>query len=320
MPTANYFGPTVNGLTSDGLNTATIRWTRRRSGSDVDVNGISQTTTGLGDDWARKQINIKIDHNFTNSHKLSGSYTTETNYAELNQPGWPNGYSGEVNRKPHVVTLNFTSTLSATLVNEGRFGMRFNKTASLGAFENKNSENLKEPLEYFTGGPDPGFTRAAGQTYSVLVGGVGNGISSYNFFSGSGGLFNLGASHNGNRSILFTYGDTLSWTKGKHAFKFGGEYRPSTSRGYSNLPNLPHLVSTQGPAPSPPRLSAVVRRRFLPERSPPCVGTWRRSPICCRDQLIQWINFTGSTPIRTCRTESGRAFSPAGTFPNGCHS
>jgi len=239
MPTANYFGPTVNGLTSDGLNTATIRWTRRRSGSDVDVNGISQTTTGLGDDWARKQINIKIDHNFTNSHKLSGSYTTETNYAELNQPGWPNGYSGEVNRKPHVVTLNFTSTLSATLVNEGRFGMRFNKTASLGAFENKNSENLKEPLEYFTGGPDPGFTRAAGQTYSVMVGGVGNGISSYNFFSGSGGLFNLGASHNGNRSILFTYGDTLSWTKGKHAFKFGGEYRPSTSRGYSNLPNLP---------------------------------------------------------------------------------
>ena len=239
MPAANYFGPTINGLTSDGLNTATIRWIRSRNGSDVDANGISQTTTGLGDDWARKQINIKIDHNFTQKHKLSGSYTMETNFAELNQPGWPNGYSGEVSRKPHVVTANFTSTLSASLVNEARFGMRFNKTGSLGAFENSNRDNLTEAIDYFQGGADPGYTRAAGQTYPVLVGGVGNAVSSYNFFSGTGGLFNLGASHNGNRSILFTYGDTLSWTKGKHAFKFGGEYRPSTSRGYSNLPNLP---------------------------------------------------------------------------------
>ena len=111
MPTANYFGAMVNGLTSDGLNTATIRWVRSRNGSDVDANGISQTTTGLGDDWARKQFNIKIDHNFTAKHKISGSYTLETNFAELNQSSWPNGYSGEVSRKPHVVTVNFTSRL-----------------------------------------------------------------------------------------------------------------------------------------------------------------------------------------------------------------
>jgi len=101
----------VNGPTSDGLNTATIRWVRSRNGSDVDANGISQTTTGLGDDWARKQFNIKIDHNFTAKHKISGSYTLETNFAELNQSSWPNGYSGEVSRKPHVVTVNFTSRL-----------------------------------------------------------------------------------------------------------------------------------------------------------------------------------------------------------------
>jgi hypothetical protein len=116
MPTANYFGPTVNGLTSDGLNTATIRWVRRRSGSDVDANGTSQTTTGLGDDWARKQINVKVDHNFTPQHKLSGSYTMERNFAELNQSAWPNGYSGEVSRKPHVFTANFTSTIGARFI------------------------------------------------------------------------------------------------------------------------------------------------------------------------------------------------------------
>src|SRR5262249_38475432 len=88
-----------------------------------------------------------------------------------------------------------------------------------------------------------GYTRATG-TYPVLVGPSGVGgltVSSYNFGgNGSAGLINLNASHNGNRALLFTYADTLSWTKGKHAFKFGGEYRPSSSKGYSNIsPNLP---------------------------------------------------------------------------------
>jgi hypothetical protein len=56
MPRANHFGAVTSALTPDGLNTATIRWMRARSGSDIDANGIAQTTTGLGDSWARKQI------------------------------------------------------------------------------------------------------------------------------------------------------------------------------------------------------------------------------------------------------------------------
>src|SRR5262245_65730163 len=71
MPHANHFGAVTSLLTPDGLNTATIRWIRARSGSDVDANGTAQTTTGLGDNWARKQINIKIDHNFNARHKFN---------------------------------------------------------------------------------------------------------------------------------------------------------------------------------------------------------------------------------------------------------
>jgi Carboxypeptidase regulatory-like domain len=242
MPQANHFGATTNLLTPDGLNTATVRWLRARSGSDIDNNGIAQTTTGLGDNWARKQFNVKIDHNFSSRHKFNVGYSLEKNFAETSQPAWPNGYGGGIDRKPHVITSNFTSTLSSNLVNEAKFGMRYNKTDSLGPWENENKSKVEDLTGFFTGGNDPGFTRATG-SYPVLVGasGAGGTISSFNFGSnGSAGLINLAASHNGNRSILYQYADTLSWTTGKHAFKFGGEYRPTTSKGYSNIsPNLP---------------------------------------------------------------------------------
>lgn len=238
MPKANHFGPVTSLLTPDGLNTATVRWLRARGGND-DGN----TTTGLGDNWARKQINVKIDHNFSERHKLSASYTLERNFAETSLPAWPNGYAGDIVRNPHVITSNFTSTLSSSLVNEAKFGVRYNKTDSRAPWENANAENIADVTGFFKGGADPGYTRAAGQAYPVMVGasGAGGAISSYNFGSnGSAGLFNLAASHNGNRAMLYTYADTISWTKGKHAFKFGGEYRPSTSKGYSNIsPNLP---------------------------------------------------------------------------------
>jgi hypothetical protein len=238
MPEANYFGDPVSGIAYDGLNTAAVRWVRSRGGND-DGN----TTTGLGDHWARKQINVKIDHNFSPNHKLSGSYTLERNYADSSQSGWPNGYGGDIIRHPHVLSASVVSTLGPSIVNEARFGMRYNKTDGRGAFENDNADALSDVLNFFQGGPDPGITRAAGQTYPVLVGasGVGSTIlpNAYNFNSGNGGLYTLASSHNGNRSILYTIADTVSWTKGKHAFKFGGEFRPTTSRGYSNVPNLP---------------------------------------------------------------------------------
>jgi hypothetical protein len=240
MPRANHFGPVTSNAATDGLNTATIRWIRSRGGND-DGN----TTTGLGDNWARKQINLKVDHNFSQQHKFNVSYTMERNFADTSQSSWPNGYGGDIVRKPHIITTNFTSTLGPTLVNEAKFGMRYNKTDSRGAWENDNQDSISDITGFFSGGPDPGYTRATGQIYPVLVGASGNGnalvgATTYNFNSAAGGLFTLAASHNGNRAILYTYGDTVSWTKGKHAFKFGGEYRPSSSKGYSNIsPNLP---------------------------------------------------------------------------------
>ena len=234
MPKANYFGA---GGGTDGLNTATIRWLRGRSGN----SGVS-TTIGTGTDFNRKQFNLKIDHNFNASHKVSGSYTLERNDSTEGLSNWPNGHAGDIIRRPHLISTNFTSTLSPSLVNEARFGMRYNKTDGRRAFQVGNPE-VDAITSLLSGGPDPGITRNAGAIYPVVVGPAGSTAigNPYNF-SGANSLFTLGGSDNGNKSILYSYADTVSWTKGKHAFRFGVELRPTTSQGYSNVPEQYPLV------------------------------------------------------------------------------
>jgi len=246
MPHANFFGRTAT--VPDGLNTATHRWLRGTAG-----NAGIQTTQGTGEFNDRKQINIKLDHNFSSSHKLSGSYTLERNAAASGLSNWPGGYGGTIDRNPHVLATNLTSTLSSSLVNEARFGLRFNDTHGLMAFE-VHKDELQDVLSLISGGPDPGYTRAVGTTYPALFNaGVPNPsifvASPYNF-SGANSYFNNAGSHNGNRSILYTYGDTVSWNMGKHAFKFGGEYRPTTSKGYSNVPAFSYPIVQGGSGPN----------------------------------------------------------------------
>ena len=252
MPHANFFSA-EGGTAIDGLNTAAVSWLRSTGG-----NAGAQTTQGTGDRWARKQFNVKIDHNFSANDKLSGSYTLERNYAEAGLSNWPNGYGGDIIRNPHVLATNLTSTLGPNLVNEAKVGLRYNKTDGRLAYENQNREKLQDILGLLTGGPDPGYTRNVGAVYPVLF---YPGVTPASFFapstaynfSGANSLFSTAGSHNGNRSILYNYADTLSWSKGQHAFRFGGEVRPTTSRGYSNVPQhpIPHVNGGQGPTVSP---------------------------------------------------------------------
>src|SRR5438105_4369285 len=46
-----------------------------------------------------------------------------------------------------------------------------------------------------------------------------------------------GAATRGQTSPLYNYSDTLSWTKGKHAFKSGFEARYTSSRGWNGTDN-----------------------------------------------------------------------------------
>ena len=109
LPEANYYGY------GDGLNTAGYKWWRATSG----INNIF----GTGEDNRRKSITVKIDHNISNAHRLSGTYTLEKNIGEDGGPVWPeNSYIGANWRKPQSLTASLTSTVSPTILNEFRFG------------------------------------------------------------------------------------------------------------------------------------------------------------------------------------------------------
>src|SRR5262249_45293603 len=55
----------------------------------------------------------------------------------------------------------------------------------------------------------------------------------------------------GNRTPLYSYGDTLSWSKGTHAYKFGGEIRLTKSVGYNGIPARPIPVLSAGAGANP---------------------------------------------------------------------
>ena len=70
----------------DGLNTAVLRWVRRNHGAD--------NLFGAGGDInnQRRQINVKLDHNFNHRHKINGSYSYEIDKSDdAALPTWPTG-------------------------------------------------------------------------------------------------------------------------------------------------------------------------------------------------------------------------------------
>ncbi len=217
MPRANAW----DGAGIDGLNTAVFRWTRPRNGND-DVSG------GTSNDTERKQVNIRIDHNLSTRHKLFGNWQYERDWVDNSGPAFPTGFWGSVQRRPMVITSAFTSTLSSTLVNEARVSVRRNFGKQYEAFD------------------DPTYGKAAKEFFPKI-----NGLPVIVGLTLGGGMIGAGDFTRGNTTTLWTYGDTVSWTKGKHAFKVGAEFRPADSTGFSNLNYYPHANGGAGNFPFP---------------------------------------------------------------------
>ena len=129
MPEAN------NWDIGDGLNVAGYRWVRTLKGSD--------TVYGSGEDNLRKAINIKIDHNLNDSHRLSGRYTDEQLRDVITQCGSAEngGYGGSTTRYPQSFSVNLTSTLKPTLLNEFRMGLSRTSTHSNEPLQNPASKD-----------------------------------------------------------------------------------------------------------------------------------------------------------------------------------
>jgi hypothetical protein len=213
MPRANAFVQSGATAVGDGLNTAVLQWWR---GSDGPGGAATQIGTLI--DHERKQINLKFDHNFTSRHKVNVGYSLEKSTLEDQLANWPGGFNGETVRRPWVLTSNFTSTLSPSMVNEARFGVRYNFLEVSPAWEVSDKTKADAVRAFFLKGSN-GYEA----TFSPGSGGVSFVNSHYSTQPGT----------NGNYTPLYNYADTLSWTKGQHAFKFGGEVRISSTNGYN---------------------------------------------------------------------------------------
>jgi hypothetical protein len=197
MPQANAF----NG--GDGLNTAIHRWTRRTIAGDG-------STGGSADAFRRKQFHIKIDHHFNENHRLSGAYNKEYRFSDNNALSpWPNGWSGTTTQDPSVMTLQLTSTLSPTVLNEFRYGYRITTLQNTAGFF--HPDHGKEAFDFLPklNGLPVIFRPTLFSTHMLsCIAGVVINCSEY-----------------GSSSPLATWTDTLSWTKGVHAIKTGVEFR-----------------------------------------------------------------------------------------------
>ncbi|PYS39779.1 MAG: hypothetical protein DMG14_12785, partial [Acidobacteria bacterium] len=215
--------PPVNNFeVGDGLNTAGSRWMKVTRGGT--------NRFGFGGANIRKQVNLKIDHNFNSTHKINGGWSWEKDSSDYASGAWPFRFPGAAHRLPQVLTLNFTSTLSPTLLNEARYGMRrtgTNTTPGLnlpGAAGDAAREFVPNVKGYPIL-PQLGFAPRTGTDLGAP------GFGTY------GGQPNMGSENgtvrfNGNiteSTRLFTYADTVSWTRSTHTFKGGVEVRRAAS-------------------------------------------------------------------------------------------
>jgi hypothetical protein len=205
MPHANIFDG------GDGLNTAVTQWSWR--GHSL---GDYPLASGNTFDANRLQFNGKVDHNFTAKHKVAVNYTNERIDSDYYNSGvnslWPGYHPQQMQLRPQVFTVNFTSTLTSNIVNEARYGYRKSFQVIYGPWEVPDPEKRKVPLSLQL----QGEKNAAGQTFPIAYAPSGVGGMSVNNYT----CLTLCAIQ-GNTTPLTSYADSVSWNKGKHAFKGG---------------------------------------------------------------------------------------------------
>jgi hypothetical protein len=250
-------------LDGDGLNTADLRWTRTTHGED--------TVYGSGMDSARKSITFKIDHNLSQQHRLSGTYSYERSGSDgENEPTWPNGYGGYLLRKPQTLTASLTSTLRPTLLNEFRFGLAYNMNRTMTALDSAATGDKMEALMQELM-PTDSWSDWSGLPVLIAPG------ASESYFSvpesNPYGGRAIGPATWGSNDYRWTYSDTLTWTKGSHSFKFGGDFRLTKAQsqmngvaGFGNDPNwYPYGFGGSAVNAPPSGLSTAAARLAFPQ-------------------------------------------------------
>jgi len=158
--------------------------------------------------------NVRIDHNFSSKHSLFGDYINRiTPY--LLAGSFPNVGTWTRNRYHHSSEISDTYTFTPNLLNNFQFGWQV--------------DHMHDGIE------ELGYTPITGDQAVAAIGLQGvnpTNVKVMGFpnttIAGISGLTQqpggIPAGYN-----TFTYSDSVTWQKGNHVFKFGGNVRPWTN-------------------------------------------------------------------------------------------
>ncbi|HLH31546.1 MAG TPA: TonB-dependent receptor, partial [Terriglobia bacterium] len=214
LPLPNTFA-TITGnpngatCTPDGLNTGCYQWLMPQNGFDG--------ATGQSPNTNRNHLTVRYDYQINSSNKLAFTMTREKDWGVTGQTGLadvPAGGFGDVYRTPYFYTLQYTSTISPTILNEFRWGRK--QDTWLGT----------SPLDKgccLFGASESTRTAASQALYNSYP----QVNKSFLYPSMAGGLAyinNFGVASPRTTVSPFTqWADTLSFTKGAHSFSVGAE-------------------------------------------------------------------------------------------------
>jgi hypothetical protein len=203
----------------DGLNTAGYTWQRPQP-------------------FPRTQFDFKIDHYFTPTERFAVTYTRENNdNPNANQPQpFPTVPGGTVTSWIRVLSVNVLSSLKPNLINEFRGGFHRPKQAFLAPWDLAGS----------------GFLPQLGsQPYLLGFSQITSPFTASNSPTGVIGPY-------ARTTSTYQYADTISWLKGKHAFKAGGEIFFLSSNGFNAFNVTPRINQGNGALGAPLNITNIA--------------------------------------------------------------
>jgi hypothetical protein len=227
----------------DGLNTAGIRWLQRYDG----LNG----GNSVGNDNNRQQLNARVDYQLSKNNKVSFSMSREED-SSIQARIWPTGINGTSAYYPHVYTGQWTSVISSAVLNEFRIGRIQSGFHQRSPFQlgccsgSTNQDRNSEAQKLFDTLP-----KVNGFPMYVTTAATNAGFPSRPTFDPAAYISEGFATTRGNYNPSWQIANTLSWIRGKHALKIGGEVWSYWSNGWNTtVEQFPKAVIGDGPTPA----------------------------------------------------------------------
>jgi hypothetical protein len=158
-----------------------------------------------GSPYVGKQLSLRLDDHLTDKHNLFLRYSHDGNsgFSQSLEFGDPSNWAHNTNWSDQSI-IGLTSALTPTLVNDVRFQYNY--------WNNKNTQSVPSDCS------DPCVAGSLPNIFTF----VGSNAPAV------GPNFNAPQARNTRR---FEFVEALTWAKGSHRFKFGGDLNPTRSNG-----------------------------------------------------------------------------------------